>query len=166
MDNDLQARLRALKLLVLDVDGVISDGKLYLGPDGAEWRSTSVRDGLGLKALSAAGITTAVISGRPAGGLDTRLRALGVSRLYFGRDDKLPLYQELVEALNIAPGEAAMIGDDIPDLTLFRATGLGFCPANAHPEVLAAAAWISRYDGGEGAVREVCDLILAAQRAA
>ena len=163
MDTQLQTKLAALKLVIFDVDGVITDGKLYLGPDGQEWRSTHVRDGLGLKNLQRAGLTTAVISGRPAGGLGARLQNLGVSHRYFGQDDKLPLFKELLKRLNLRPEQAAMVGDDTPDLPLFKAAGLGFCPADAHTKVRAAADWVAPSAGGQGAVREIADLILNAQ---
>lgn len=157
-------RLRQLRLMIFDVDGVITDGRLYHGPDGAEWRSTQVRDGLGLKLLRDAGIHTAVISGRPGGGLDQRLAALGVTHRYFGRDDKQPLFDALLKELGIDASAAGMMGDDTPDLPLLRAAGLAFCPADAHQQVLAAADFVAPSRGGDGAVREVADLILAARR--
>jgi 3-deoxy-D-manno-octulosonate 8-phosphate phosphatase (KDO 8-P phosphatase) len=163
MDAALKASLSCLKLVIFDVDGVITDGKLYLGPNGDEWRSTHVRDGLGLKNLQRAGLITAVICGRPAGGLADRLQALGVSHSYFGQDNKLPLFRDLIAQLGIAAEQAAMVGDDTPDLPLFEACGLGFCPADAHQDVRDAADWIAPSNGGQGAVREISDLILAAQ---
>lgn len=163
MDSSLQARLAALKLVIFDVDGVMTDGKLYLGPDGAEWRSTHVRDGLGLKNLSQAGLVTAVISGRAAGGLARRLQDLGVSHRYFGQDHKMPLFEELIAQLNLVPEQAAMVGDDTPDLPLLQACGLGFCPADAHSQVRAVADWIAPSNGGQGAVRDIADLILSAR---
>lgn len=163
MDANLRTRLAGLRLMVFDVDGVLTDGKLYLGPDGQEWRSSHVRDGLGLKLLHQAGITTAVISGRPGGGLSGRLARLGVSRLHFGSDDKLPLFDSLLAELSLRPEQAGMVGDDTPDLPLIHACGAGFCPADAHPEVRAAVDWIAPSNGGHGAVREVTDLILQAR---
>ncbi len=163
MSPSLQSRLAALQLVVFDVDGVLTDCKLYLGPDGQEWRSTHVRDGLGLKNLRAAGIQTAVISGRGAGGLGQRLEMLGISHCYFGQDDKLPLFEQLLSTLGLRAETAAMVGDDTPDLPLIKACGLGFCPADAHPAVREAADWIAPSRGGQGAVREISDLILAAR---
>ena len=163
MDASLKQRLARLQLVIFDVDGVITDGKLYLGPDGQEWRSTHVRDGLGLKSLGRAGLITAVISGRGPGGLEARLEALGVSQRYFGQDDKLPLLRELLDRLGIPAEQSAMVGDDTPDLPLLEACGVGFCPADAHPRVLAAADWIAPSAGGQGAVREIADLILEAR---
>ncbi len=159
----LTARLARLQLVIFDVDGVLTDGRLYLGPDGQEWRSCSVRDGLGLKLLSRAGLHTAVISGRGPGGLEDRLDNLGVRHRYFGQDDKLPLLRELLARLQIPAECAAMVGDDTPDLPLFEACGLGFCPADAHASVLAAADWVAPSRGGSGAVREIADLILDAR---
>lgn len=161
--DTLSARLAALKLVIFDIDGVITDGKLYLGPEGQEWRSTHVRDGLGLKSLSRAGLYTAVISGRGPGGLEQRLINLGVTHRYFGQDDKLPLFRELLTTLGLAPEQAAMVGDDTPDLPLFEACGASFCPADAHEKVRAAASWVAPSPGGQGAVREIADLILAAR---
>ncbi len=163
MNDELRQRLSTLKLVIFDVDGVLTDGKLYLGPDGQEWRSTHVRDGLGLKNLQHAGIVTAVISGRPAGGLAQRLRNLGVTHRYFGQDDKLPLFEELIAHLGISADQAAMVGDDTPDLPLFEVCGAAFCPADAHADVRAAADWVAPSLGGHGAVREISDLILAAR---
>lgn len=163
MDAELKARLAALKLVIFDVDGVITDGKLYLGPDGSEWRSTHVRDGLGLKNLQAAGLITAVISGRASGGLGDRLQNLGVRYRYFSQDNKLPLFKELLDQLGLQAEQAAMVGDDTPDLPLIEACSLGFCPADAHPQVRAAADWIAPSAGGQGAVREISDLILSAR---
>lgn len=163
MSDALRSRLAALKLVIFDVDGVLTDGRIYLGPDGQEWRSSHIRDGLGLKQLRQAGLVTAIISGRPAGGLETRFRNLGVEHLYFGQDDKLPLFQQLIASLNLPASAAAMVGDDTPDLPLFEACGLGLCPADAHPAVRAAAAWVAPSKGGHGAVREIADLILEAR---
>ncbi len=163
MSADLQEKLAALQLVIFDVDGVLTDGKLYLGPDGQEWRSTHVRDGLGLKSLRQAGLQTAVISGRGPGGLDQRLSQLGIEHRYFGQDDKLPLLEDLLRRLGIPAAASAMVGDDTPDLPLFAACGLSFCPADAHAQVRAAASWVAPSAGGQGAVREIADLILAAR---
>lgn len=161
MNSTDKTRLAALKLVIFDVDGVITDGKLYLGPDGQEWRSTHARDGLGLKNLQRAGLITAVISGRPAGGLEARLKNLGLSHLYFGQEDKLPLFQGLLQQLDLNPDQTAMVGDDTPDLPLITNCGMGFCPADAHPQVRTAADWIAPSNGGQGAVRDISDYILA-----
>ena len=163
MGANPKARLANLRLMIFDVDGVITDGRVYHGPDGAEWRSSHVRDGLGLKLLREAGIQTAVISGRPAGGLEERLIRLGVTHRFFGRDDKLPLFEALLAELELPASAAGMMGDDTPDLPLFAAAGAAFCPADAHARVQAAADWIAPSRGGHGAVREVADLILEAR---
>lgn len=159
----LRERAAAVRCLVLDVDGVLTDGRLWHGPDGSEWKTTSVRDGLGIRMLLDAGLQVAVISGRPSPPIRQRLADLGVRELHFGVDDKLPPFADLCRRMALEPRECAMMGDDTPDLPLMRRCGLGLTVADAHPQVLAAADWVSRMAGGRGAVREACDLLLAAR---
>ena len=100
-----------IRLLILDVDGVLTDGKLYIGPDGQQWRTSHVRDGLGIKKLIRGGITPVVISGRPDGGMEPRMRALGVEECHWGQDDKCPILERILSERNIASSEVAAMGD-------------------------------------------------------
>jgi 3-deoxy-D-manno-octulosonate 8-phosphate phosphatase (KDO 8-P phosphatase) len=158
-------RARAIRCVVFDIDGVMTDCKLYLGPDGTEWKAVNVRDGLGLKLLLNAGIDVAIISGRPSAAMQQRFEYLGVRHIWLNVTDKIPAYESLKDMLGIVDEQCAVMGDDVPDLPLMRRAGLALTVADAHPKALAAAHWTSRYAGGNGAVREACDLILAAQEA-
>lgn len=159
----VRKRARRVRCLFLDIDGVLTDGKLYLGANGEETKTSCVRDGLGIKRLLAAGIEVAVISGRPSEAMQRRLAALGVKHAVLDNDDKLPAYEQIRARLGLADADCAMMGDDLPDLPVMARVGLALTVADAHPVALKAAHWVSRYAGGVGAVREASDLILAAQ---
>ena len=143
---------------------MLTDGKLYLAPDGTELKTSSVRDGLGLRLLIDAGIHVAVISGRPSPAYEQRLRKLGVEHIVLSTRVKLPAYEHLVDALGLDDQQVACMGDDAPDVPIMQRAGLALTVANAHHSAQAAADWISQFDGGHGAVREACDLILDAQQ--
>jgi 3-deoxy-D-manno-octulosonate 8-phosphate phosphatase (KDO 8-P phosphatase) len=153
-----------IRLLVLDVDGVLTDGRLYFGPRGEALKVFDVRDGYGLVALQRAGIAIAVISGRRSGAVSARCRELGIRHVYQGVADKLAVFERLRRRLKLAAGACACVGDDLPDVPLMSAVALGFAVADAHPAVRRAAAVVTRQGGGRGAVREVCDFLLAAAR--
>ena len=161
--TDAAARVR---LLVLDVDGVLTDGRLYYGARGEALKVFHVRDGLGLKLLAAAGVAAAVISGRRSGMTAKRCRELGVRHLVQGVEDKLAAFQRLRGRLDVPSGECACVGDDLPDVPLMREVGLSFAVADAHPQARGAAHVVTRLTGGNGAVREICDYILEARRRA
>jgi 3-deoxy-D-manno-octulosonate 8-phosphate phosphatase (KDO 8-P phosphatase) len=163
--SGLKARAAKVRCAVFDVDGILTDGLLYLGPNGEEWKAVSVKDGLGLKLLMQAGVEVAVISGRPSPAMRQRLNSLGVNRVYLNTETKLPAYERLLRELNLGDEQFAVMGDDTPDLPLMQRAGLALTAADAHPSVLKAAHWVSRNPGGRGAVREACDLILAARGA-
>jgi len=148
-------------LLVLDVDGVLTDGRLHYGPRGEQLKVFHVRDGHGLKALAAAGVRLAVISGRKSAAVARRCRDLGIADVIQGSTDKVADFQRLIRRLKIAAAECAAIGDDTPDAPLLRCVGLAFAVADAHADARAAADHITRLGGGQGAVREVCDRLLA-----
>jgi len=150
-----------IRLLVLDVDGVLTDGRLYFGPRGEALKVFHVRDGLGLVQLQRAGLTVAVISSRRSPMVAVRCRELGVRHLHQGVTDKLGLFARLCARLGLTPAECACVGDDLPDLPLMRAAALSFAVADAHPEVRRAADVVTRLPGGRGAVREVCDHLLS-----
>lgn len=159
--TDAAARVR---LLVLDVDGVLTDGRLYYGPRGEALKVFHVRDGLGVKLLAAAGVTVAVISGRRSSMTARRCRELGVRHLLQGVADKVAAFQRLREQLGVSPAVCACVGDDVPDVPLMREVGLSFAVADAHPRARSAAHVVTRLPGGSGAVREVCDYLLEARR--
>jgi 3-deoxy-D-manno-octulosonate 8-phosphate phosphatase (KDO 8-P phosphatase) len=159
--TDAAARVR---LLVLDVDGVLTDGRLYYGARGEALKVFHVRDGLGLKLLAAADITVAVISGRRSAMTAKRCRELGVKHLLQGIDDKLAAFNTLRGRLGVTPSVCACVGDDAPDVPLMREVGLSFAVADAHPQARNAAHLVTRLPGGQGAVREVCDYLLEARR--
>ena len=152
-----------VSLVVLDVDGVLTDGRLWYGPDGESLKVFDVRDGHGIKNLIAAGIGVAVISGRRSGALTARMRELGVSDVAQGVKDKARALAELLKRNAIEAKRVACLVDDTPDLELMAAVGLPAAVADAHPEVLAAAQHVTRAKGGRGAVREFCDWLVAAR---
>jgi len=157
-------RARKIRCLFLDIDGVLTDGKLYLGPDGAEFKTNYVRDGLGIKMLLRAGVEVAVISGRPSEAMRQRLGFLGVKHIVLDNEDKLPAYEQIRDRLGLKDVDCAVMGDDVPDLPVMQRVGLAMTVADAHPTARAAAHWVSRHPGGQGAVREACDLILQARK--
>lgn len=157
------APLANIRLLVLDVDGVLTDGRLYYGPRGEEGKSFHVRDGYGIKAVLAAGITVAVISGRRSQAVARRCRELGIRHVHQGIADKAASLARLAAQLGVPPHQIACVGDDRPDLPLLAQAGLAVAVADAHPEALALAHRRTRFAGGAGAVREVCDWLLAAR---
>lgn len=153
----------AIRLLVLDVDGVLTDGRLYYGPRGEMLKVFDVRDGLGVRAVMRAGIDVAVISGRNSSMVARRCRDLGIRHVIQGEDDKLPVLQTLLKRLKLSALECACIGDDIVDVPLLKKAGLAFAVADAHPDACRAAHRITKMAGGRGAVREVCDYLLASR---
>ena len=153
-----------VRLLVLDVDGVLTDGRLYYGARGETLKVFHVRDGLGLELLADAGIALAVISGRRSTMTARRCRELGVRHLFQGVEDKLPVFHRLRDRLGMTSSACACVGDDLPDVPLMREVGLSFAVADAHPQARGAAQVVTRLPGGCGAVREICDFLLEARR--
>ena len=154
------------RLLVLDVDGVLTDGRLYYGARGETLKVFHVRDGQGVKLLAAAGVTVAVISGRRSAMTVRRCRELGIRNVFQGVEDKLAVFHRLREGLSLACSACACVGDDVPDVPLMREVGLAFAVADAHPRARGAAHVVTRLSGGQGAVREVCDYLLRARERA
>lgn len=150
-----------IKCLILDVDGVLTDGGIWLSAHGEEFKRFHIHDGVGIKRMQNAGITVAVISGRSSGSVSARMAELNVRHVYQGCSDKLSVFNKLIKELQIKPAEVAYIGDDLPDLPVMQVVGLSIAVANACPEVKAAAHWLTEKAGGSGAVREACDKILA-----
>jgi 3-deoxy-D-manno-octulosonate 8-phosphate phosphatase (KDO 8-P phosphatase) len=157
------ARAARVRCLFLDIDGVLTDGKLYIGANSEETKTNYVRDGYGIRQWLKAGYPIAVISGRPSEAMRRRLEWLGVQHIVLDHEDKEPAYLRIRDQLGLQDAECAHVGDDVPDVPLFKRVGLACVPADAHPQASAHAHLISRYPGGCGAVREVTDLLLAAR---
>lgn len=145
-----------------DVDGVLTDGGLYLSEAGETIKRFHILDGLGLKLLQRAGITPVVITGRDSAPLRARLKALGITHAYFGTEDKRPAAEATLAQLGLPWERAAAIGDDWPDLPVLERCGFSAAPAQAHAEVRARVDWVTPSAGGAGAAREFCDLLLVA----
>jgi len=152
-----------IKLLLLDVDGVLTDGRLYYGNTGEELKAFDIQDGLGIKLLQRGGIDVGIITGRRSTLLQKRANELAIRPLVQGREDKLAALNELLESMDISLEEIAFVGDDLPDLAVIRRVGLGITPANGNHILASQALWQTRKSGGNGAVREVAELILDAQ---
>ncbi len=151
-----------IKLLVLDVDGVLTNGGIILDNEGNEFKSFHVRDGHGLVMLKRAGIKIAIISGRSSKAVDRRARELGITEVYQHSHNKILAYKELLAKFSVADQEVAYIGDDVVDIPLFKKVGLPIAVADAVNEAKEAALLVTKAEGGRGAVREICDLILKA----
>lgn len=156
-------RAARVRLLICDVDGVLTDGRLYFTPQGEEFKGFHARDGHGIKLLQRTGVETAVISGRNSPAVALRMSSLGVRHVYQGRESKLEPYHELLDTLGLTPEQTAFVGDDVLDLPLMRRAGLAIAVADAHISLRDHAHWMTPLPGGQGAVREVCDLIMSAQ---
>lgn len=160
---ELLERARRVRLLVLDVDGVLTDGRLHVTADGEHTKVFHVRDGSGLVALQRAGVAVAIISGRDSGAVTHRARELGIAHVRQGIQDKGATLDALLRQLGLANDALGCVGDDTPDLPMLERAALAVAVADAHPTARAAAHWITPSPGGHGAVRDVCDLLLAAR---
>ncbi|WP_257385765.1 KdsC family phosphatase [Tahibacter caeni] len=160
---EIRDRAAAVRLAVFDVDGVLTDGRLWYSEDQRELKAFHVHDGLGLKRLLANGIEVAVITARMSHLVTERMAELGVAHVYQGQKDKLACLNQLCEALQLSLAQVCYTGDDLPDLRAMRRCGLAIAPANAQPALLGHIHWSTRRSGGEGAVREVCELLLEAR---
>lgn len=152
-----------IKLLLLDVDGVMTDGGLYFDDQGNETKKFNVKDGLGIRLLQKAGIKTGILSGRKSAIVDYRAKNLGINLVYHGYTHKFPIFMEILDKLGIEPFEVCFIGDDILDIPLLQTVGLGVAVHDAHDDAGLAADYITKKSGGNGAIREICDIILKAQ---
>lgn len=163
----LQAQGRGLgmKAAVFDVDGVLTDGRLYIAESGEQFKAFHSLDGHGLKLLAQAGIVPIICTGRDSPAVRRRVADLGLQHAHYGVKDKLAVVQSAIDALGIDWADLAVIGDDWPDLPLLVRAGVACAPANAHAEVKAVAHHVSTLQGGEGAARELCDLLLIASGA-
>lgn len=161
--KDILAKAAQIKLVVFDVDGVLTDGSLYLGDDGQEYKAFHSRDGLGMKMLKASGVEIAIITARSSNVVAHRMRSLGIEHVYQGRLDKLAAFEDLLEKLSLQTAQVAYAGDDVVDLPVLRRAGLAIAVQDAHTLVKQHAHWQTPHNGGRGAARDVCELIMEAQ---
>lgn len=152
--------MATIRLLILDVDGVLTDGKIYLTADGDENKCFHTQDGFGLVELQRAGIPIAIISGRHSTAVKNRMSELGITQVHLGVQNKLAVFEQLLDDYSIDASQVAYVGDDVPDLTVMQLVGHKIAVANATPKILAIADWVTKRNGGNGAVREVTDWIL------
>ena len=162
IDPELLLRAQGVRVAFFDVDGVLTDGGLYFSEAGETLKRFNTLDGHGLKLLQKAGITPAVITGRDSAPLRVRLKALGVEHAVFGTEDKRPAAEQMLATLGLDWSQAAAMGDDWPDLPVMRRSAFACAPANAQAEVRHAAHFVTQARGGDGAARELCDLLLVA----
>lgn len=159
----MEERLKQIKLLILDVDGVLTDGRIIFDSNGVESKFFNVKDGHGIKMLQRSGIEVGIISGRESQVVYNRAVELGIGQVYQKSLDKLVPYRQMLEATGLSDEQVAFMGDDVIDIPLLKRVGFAAAPADAVQEVFPLAHFISKNRGGWGAVREVCDLILKAQ---
>ncbi len=160
---DVIGKAKKLKLLILDVDGVLTDGKLFFDDQGIEYKSFHARDGHGIKLLQRTGVVVAVISGRKSASVALRMKSLGIEYVYQGHEDKIAAFEEVVKKVGCRTEQVAHVGDDLLDLPIMVRVGLSIAVNDAVKQVKEFADWSTSLSGGEGAVREVCDLIMQAQ---
>ena len=161
--DEILDRFRNVRLLGLDVDGVLTDGRLYYGPDDAEFKAFHTQDGSAMKRLMASGVPIAIVTGRTSQAVSRRTSELGVPYLYAGVADKLATLEELAARCGVAVADMAYAGDDLADLAVFGHVGVSVGVPNAHPDVIRRADYVTSNAGGFGAVREICDLVIAAR---
>lgn len=159
---ELLLQAQGIRVAFFDVDGVLTDGGLYISEAGETLKRFNTLDGHGLKLLQRAGITPAVITGRDSPALRVRLKALGVTHVHYGTEDKRPAAEQTLQALGLDWSQAAAMGDDWPDLPVLQRCAFACAPVNAHPEARALARYVTGAAGGQGAAREFCDLLLVA----
>ncbi|AGA91467.1 3-deoxy-D-manno-octulosonate 8-phosphate phosphatase, YrbI family [Thioflavicoccus mobilis 8321] len=163
MREDILTRARAIRLVIFDVDGVLTDGRLYFDANGQEYKAFHSRDGHGLVMLQRTGVQAAIITGRYCEAVRVRMAGLGITHVHQGCQEKAPVYTQLKDLLDLPDQAVAYVGDDVVDLPVMRCVGLAVAPADAHPLVAREAHWQTPSPGGRGAGREVCDLIMEAQ---
>ncbi len=161
--NDVSQKAAGIKLVIFDVDGVLTDGSLFLGDDGQEYKAFNSRDGHGMVMLLQGGVEIGIITGRRSDVVRIRMESLGIKHVYQGHRDKLPPYQELTTQLGFSDQQVAYVGDDVMDLPIMQRVGLAIAVQDAHPLVKQHAHWQTSQGGGRGAAREVCEMILEVQ---
>ena len=160
--QDINEKANQIRLVIFDVDGVLTDGSLFLGDDGQEYKAFHSQDGHGIKMLQKHGVRCAIITGRTSRVVEHRMRNLGIELVYQGQHNKLEGFADLLERVGLAPEQVAYVGDDVVDLPVMRKVGLAIAVQDAHPWVLQHAHWQTPRGGGRGAARDVCELLLEA----
>jgi 3-deoxy-D-manno-octulosonate 8-phosphate phosphatase (KDO 8-P phosphatase) len=160
--QDILERAARIRLVIFDVDGVLTDGSLFLGDDGQEYKAFNSRDGHGIKMLQKHGVVVGIITGRTSRVVEYRMKNLGVTHVYQGRLEKLPAFEELSAGLGIPPEQTAYVGDDVVDLPVMCRVGLAIAVQDAHPLVVRHSHWQTPHGGGRGAARDVCELLMEA----
>jgi 3-deoxy-D-manno-octulosonate 8-phosphate phosphatase (KDO 8-P phosphatase) len=161
--SELYERARRVRLVIFDVDGVLTDGSLFITEAGEEFKAFHSQDGHGMKMLQATGIRLAIITGRTSRSVELRAQTLGVGILYQGVEDKLAVFEQIVSTTGLDPESCAFMGDDVVDLPVMRRCGLAVAVPDAPPLVKSRAHYVTRLAGGRGAVRELCEIIMHAQ---
>lgn len=161
--SDILEKAARIRLVVFDVDGVLTDGSLFVGDDGQEYKAFHSRDGHGIKMLMSHGVEVAVITGRTSRVVVHRMKNLGIPHVYQGKLEKLPAYHELMHKLGVTEEQTAYVGDDVVDLPVMRRVGLAIAVQDAHPLVCRHSHWQTPSPGGRGAARDVCELLMEAR---
>ena len=164
MNLELKRKAQKIKVVAFDVDGVMTDGSLTFLEDGREIKTFNAKDGQGIVSLNRAGLKTAIITARDNATVQVRFETLGMHSLYKGQKNKAEAFEKLLVEHNVSADEVAYMGDDLPDICVLKQVGLACCPADAVDEVKEIAYFVSSKNGGRGAVRELCDLILKNQK--
>ncbi len=159
----IQTKLKKIKLLLLDVDGILTDGSIIYTDTGEEIKKFNAKDGLGIKFLMHAGIRIGIITGRKSNALTSRCRDLGINIIFDGITNKINALESILEHTGISPDETAFAGDDLPDLAVMKRVGLSITVPDASPDVMEKADMITSFKGGHGAVRQICEAILKAK---
>jgi 3-deoxy-D-manno-octulosonate 8-phosphate phosphatase (KDO 8-P phosphatase) len=161
--QDILQKATQIKLVIFDVDGVLTDGRLFYGDDGQEYKAFHSRDGHGMKMLQGSGVEVGIITGRTSKVVEHRMANLGVQHVYQGKLEKLPAFEELIGKLGLAPEQVAYMGDDVVDLPIMLRVGLSVATNDAHHLVSQHAHWQTPHGGGQGAARDLCEMIMEAQ---
>ncbi|WP_078117923.1 3-deoxy-manno-octulosonate-8-phosphatase KdsC [Thiosocius teredinicola] len=161
--QDIQDKAAAIRLVIFDVDGVLTDGSLYIGDDGQEYKAFNSKDGHGMVMLQHTGVEIAIITGRTSEVVRIRMASLGIERVYQGKKEKLPAYEELKKESGFEDSQIAYVGDDVVDLPVMTKVGLAIAVQDAHYLTKQHAHWVTPSGGGRGAAREVCELLMDAQ---
>jgi 3-deoxy-D-manno-octulosonate 8-phosphate phosphatase (KDO 8-P phosphatase) len=161
--QDIHKKAADIQLIIFDVDGVLTDGSLYIGDDGQEYKAFHSKDGHGMVMLQQSGVEIAIITGRSSEVVRIRMASLGIQRVYQGKREKLPAYEELKQITGFADGQIAYVGDDVVDLPVMTRVGLAVAVQDAHALAKQHAHWVTPSNGGRGAAREACELIMDAQ---
>lgn len=161
--QDIQQKAANIKLIIFDVDGVLTDGSLYLGDDGQEYKAFHSKDGHGMVMLQKSGVEIAIITGRTSNVVTKRMESLGIKHVFQGQKDKLPAYEDLKQQVGLSDEQIAYVGDDVVDLPVMVRVGLAVAVQDAHSLTKEHAHWTTPSNGGRGAAREICELIMQAQ---